>query len=177
MRSSSRGVAAVLLVLGAIVGTGCSSGSDSSSPTSTANTPTESSTEVPGSVPSFLPETLDHGQFVDRLTQICTTPELGGDIGGAVNATTAPEDVDVVSGAVETRLDLMRQMTVPDADQPTWAAVERAYDRYLSALTDLSDARAADDTTQSEQIAAEVDGLRREIQSAVDALGSSDCTV
>ena len=46
------------------------------------------------------------------------------------------------TGAVETRLDLMRQMTVPDEDQPTWAAVERAYDRYLSTLNDLSDARA-----------------------------------
>jgi hypothetical protein len=128
-------------------------------------------------VPSFLPETLGHGEFVARVTQICTTPELGGDIGARVNATSAPDDVDAAYGAIETRFDLMRQMPVPDADQQTWAAVERAYDRYLTALTDLSDARAADDSTQSEQLVADLDGLRGEVENAVDALGINDCTV
>ena len=179
MRPSARRVVTLLVAVCAVVAAGCSNGSTSSSenPTNATSAPPESSTQVPGSVPSFLPETLDHNDYVERVKQICTTPELGGDIGGEVNVTSASEDVDAAYGAIETRLDLMRQMPVPDADQQAWAAVENAYDRYLTALSDLSDARSVDDSTQSEQLATELDGLRSDVESAVDALGIDDCTV
>lgn len=179
-RSTSGPVVAVVLAIGVFVAGACSSGSSGStgsSATPGSNGPAATATDVPGSVPSFLSESLDHDGFVARLQQICTTPALGGDIGGQVDDTSSSDDVDAVVDAVETRLELMHEMPVPDADQQAWSAVEQAYDRYLTTMTDLSDARVAEDDARSQQFAAQLDDLRNQVQSAVDALGIGDCKV
>ncbi len=123
--------------------------------------PPESGTPVPGSVPSFLPETFDHNDYVERVKQICTTPELGGDIGGEVNATSPPRTSTPHTGRSRRDSILMRQMPAPDDDQQMWSEVEHTYDRFLTSLSDLSDARAADDSTQSEQLESDLDSRRR----------------
>lgn len=168
--------ATLLLVLALAVS--CSSGSgDESAATTSASETTTSLANLDATVPSFVPDELDHAGLVARLDEICTTAEEGGDIGPAVDASSSADDVDAAWNGVETRLDLMRQMPVPDEDQAAWDSVERAYDEYLTALSDLSDARSADDEAAAQSAESELEALRADVAGAVAALGATSCTV
>jgi hypothetical protein len=164
-----------VLVLALAVACSSGSGGDGDATTSTSETTTSLATTE--SAPPFIPDELDHAGLVARLDEICSTSGQGGDLGPAVDASSSVDDVDEAADGVETRLDLMRQLPVPDDDQAAWAAVERAYDEYLTALGDLSDARSAGDDAEASRLAAELDGLRSNVGTAVEALGATSCTV
>lgn len=164
-------VAALVLALAA----GCSSGSDDGGRAATSSS--TASTVTDETVPSFVPEALDYAGFVARLQEICTDAEQGGDVGPAVAADSSVDDVDAASDAVEARLDLMRQMPVPDEDEAPWTAVEQAYDQYLTTLSELSDARASQDDAESARSAAELEADRSAVTAAVSALGATSCVV
>jgi hypothetical protein len=178
--TNMRRVAAVVLLVVVVVSAGCSRDADTSDATSAPTesaAPTASSPRVTGSVPSFLPESLDHNGYVARLRQICTDPGLGGDIGIKVTATSSAEEVDATYGAIETRLDLMRQMPPPDDDQQLWSEVEDTYDRFLTTMSELSDARAADDSARSEQLESDLEWLREDVGHNVAVLDIANCGV
>jgi hypothetical protein len=167
MMRNARWIAAALAMCMVVTG-GCSDDTASTEDTTTTSTTT---VEPP---PPPVP-TLDHAGYIQRLDEICTSPELGGTVGVPVDETSSVAEIDAQVSALGDRLDLMREPEVPADDEDAFDAVELAYDRVLATMSELSTAVESADTALAEELATELDGLRDEVNDAVAAAGVDAC--
>jgi hypothetical protein len=164
MRSLALRALAVTAALGGLVG--CSDADDAGT--------ARGSTLV--AITAF-PEQLDRPGYLAGLNAVCTTPEMGGDIGEPVGASSSVDDVDRRYDAIETRLELMRELPVPAGEEDDVDRIVQAYDRVLTALDELSTAIADDDSQSAILVETALDGLRATANELTTAYGVGDCAL
>jgi hypothetical protein len=157
-------VCALAVALAGVGGVACSDDADGPSTTTLVST-------------TLLPETLDAAGQRSFLLRVCTDPDQGGAIGDPVDDSSTVEEIDAQYDAIETRLELMREVPVPSGEEAAFDEVVQAYDRVLTALDELSTAVADDDTQGAVLVASALEGLRDDVEQLAADYGIDDCSL
>lgn len=155
---------ALAVALAGVGGVACSDDADDPSTTTLVST-------------TILPETLDAAGHRSFLLRVCTDPAQGGAIGDPVDGTSTVDEIDAQYDAIETRLELMREVPVPSGDEAAFDELVQAHDRVLTALDELSTAVDDDDTQGAVLVASALDGLRDDVRQLATDYGIDACAL